>query len=83
MKKTMLQTIKIKSNEANPEPLEIIAKAIIDVSNAFEAIQKSRLSQRAVVLLIHDKTKIAQRDIIEILDIVPRLKDIYLKKIPA
>lgn len=83
MKKSTKQTVTIKRNEENPEPLEIIAKSIIDVSKAFEAIEKSRVSQRVIVLLIHDKTKIAQRDIVAILDIVPRLKDIYLKRVPG
>lgn len=83
MKKTTLQTIKIKSNDENPEPVEIIAKAIIDISVAFERIKNSRLSQKALVLLIQDQTRISQRDIIAILDIVPKLKDIYIQKLPS
>lgn len=72
--------VTIKVNEENPEPVEIIAKAIIDVSDAFAKINNSRLSRRVIVLLIHDRVNVNIRDIETILDIVPRLKDIYIKK---
>lgn len=76
------QTVTIKSNEENPEPIEIIAQSIINVATAFEKISQSRLSKRAVVLLIKDATRnISINDIEVILDVVPRLKDIYLKKV--
>lgn len=84
MQKSKKQTVTIKSNEENPEPLEIIAQSIIDISGAFEKISKSRLSKRAIVLLIKDATRnISMNDIEIILDVVPRLKDIYLKKLPV
>lgn len=84
MAKSKAQTVRIKSNEENPEPIEIIAQSIIDVSAAFEKIAQSRLSKRAVVLLIRDATRnISINDIEVILDVVPRLKDIYLKRIPG
>lgn len=82
MEKTTNQTVTIKTNEQNPEPIEIIAQGIIDVSIAFEKLHRSRLSKRAILILIHDQAKaISLRDIETILDVVPRLKDIYLKKI--
>lgn len=77
------QTVTIKTNEENPEPMEIIAQSIIQVSDAFVKIQKSRLSQRAIMLLIKDTTGLAMRDIEIVLNAVPKLKDIYLKKIAA
>lgn len=77
------QAVTIKTNEENPEPLEIIAQAVIDISKAFERIQKSRLSQRLIILLIQDQTKISHAKIRQILEVVPKLKDIYLKKLPT
>lgn len=80
----MKQTVTINTNEETPEPMELIAQSIIDVSVAFEKIQKSRLSKRAIVLLIKDCHKdLSIFDIERILDIVPKLKDVYLKKISA
>lgn len=75
------QTVKIKSNEENPEPLEIIAKAIIDVSEAYEKIQKSRVTERVIVLLIKDcLPNVTINDIKQVLAVVPKLKQYYLKK---
>ncbi len=75
------QTITVKTDEQNPEPLELIAKAIIDVSDAFDKINKSQLQRRTVVLLLHDLTKIPKGQIEKILDNAPKLKGWYTKEI--
>lgn len=77
------QTITVKSNEENPEPIEIIAQAVIDVSDAFKKIENSRLSRRAIVLLIKDRCNgIGITEIETILNVVPKLKDYYIKQLP-
>lgn len=76
------QTIKVKTNEENPESLELIAQSIIEISDAFQKINSSRLKRRAVVLLIKDITGIGVREIELILDNAPKLKDYYTKSLP-
>lgn len=67
MKKQSTQTIKVKSDAQDPEPLELLAKSIIDVANGFEAINKSMLEMN---------------DIEKILDAGPKLKAHYIKSVP-
>lgn len=75
------QTITIKSNEENPEPIELIAQSIIEISEAFKKIENSRLSKRAIILLIKDRCNgIGMTEIETILDVVPKLKDYYIKE---
>lgn len=81
-KKTTNQTITVKVNEENPEPLEVIAQSIIEVAEAFKKIQNSRLSKRVIVLLIKDMTRnIGINEIEAILDAVPKLESYYLKSV--
>lgn len=82
MKQQSTQTIKVKSNEQDREPLELIAKSIIDVANGFDAINKSRLTKRAVLLLLRDCTGVGMNDIEKILDAGPKLKAHYIKSVP-
>lgn len=75
---------KINVLATQEEPVEIIAASIVKVSDAFEKLNSGRLRQRVIVLLIKDMCKtISVYDIEKILDAVPRLKEIYLKKTTA
>jgi len=47
----MKSNIKIKTNEENPEPVEIIASSIIAMTDAFEKIQNTH-DRRGLVVLI-------------------------------
>lgn len=78
------QTITIKTNEENPESIELIAQSIIQVSEAFEKINRSPLKRKAIVLLIQDAigaTKIGKKEIELVLDYAPKLKDYYVKEV--
>ena len=75
-------TIKIKKDEDNPEPIELLAKSIIQVSDAFEKIQKSNLTERAIIVLLQDgigPSYINKQQIKLVLDNLPRLKSWYIK----
>ena len=73
------QKLIVKKNPENPEPVELIAQSIIDVSNAWKKVRNSGLTLRALVVLIQDADKnLNQRDIHSVLDIVPRLADRYV-----
>jgi len=72
------QTITVKTNEENPEPLEVIAKSIIDISDAFKKLGQTRLKRRVILLLIKDHTGVSFSEIEKVLDAATKLKDIYL-----
>jgi len=73
------QQITIKTNEQNPEPLELIAKSIIELAEAFKKIESSPLKRHTIILLLKDQTGLPQRDIIKILDAAPKLAEYYVK----
>jgi hypothetical protein len=77
--KSKTKTITIKTNEENPEPLEVLASAIITISDGFDKINKSSLSRKAVVLLIHELTRVPKGHIEAILNAAPLLAKHYTK----
>ena len=87
------KTITVKTDEENPEPVEIIAEAIIEISKAMGRINNGRLSKRAIILLIHDncewigkhqgRHKPSQREIEAVLDSISSLQKAYVKQLPA
>lgn len=78
------QTINIKTNEENPETVELIAESIIKISDAFEKIKNSRLTERAIHLLIKDAIggSIGITTIKTVLDASANLKKHYIKQLP-
>lgn len=79
--KAKTQVITVKTNEANPEPMEVLAKAVIEISDAFKKIEAGPLRQHTIILLLQDATKLPQRDIKKVLEAAPKLKDWYLKEL--
>ena len=74
--------IKIKKNEENPESAELLAQSIIQVADGFAKILKTPLTQRGLVVLLHDGIgigKISKLQIRLVLDALPRLKGWYIK----
>ena len=79
----MKKNITIKKNEEKPESVELLAKSIIQVADGFEKILASSLTQRALIVLLHDgigSAKITKSQIKLVLDNLPRLKSWYIKK---
>jgi hypothetical protein len=56
-----------------------IADEIKKLSKVFTALRDSRLNRRALVLLIHDMTRVGKKDIEKLLNALPDLADHYLK----
>lgn len=79
--KAKTQQITVKVNEENPEPYEVLAKAIIDVSNAFEKIESSQLKKRAILMLLQDASGCSMTVINKVLDAGLKLKSSYLKEL--
>ncbi len=78
-----MKNIRIKKNEENPESVELLAQSIIQVAEGFEKVLKSPLSQRALIVLLHDGIgtgKVTKMQIRLVLEALPRLKAWYIKK---
>jgi hypothetical protein len=58
---------------------ELLAKAIVDVADAAKALLKSRLTKKAILVLLKDKTGLPQHTIESVLDGAARL-DEYVKR---
>ena len=74
--------IKIKKNEEAPESVELLAQSIIQVAEGFKIIENSRLSQRALIVLLQEgigASKISKKQIKLVLESLPRLKAWYIK----
>lgn len=63
-----------------PLPVKIIEDAIVEIAAGMRAINNTRLTRKAVVVLLHDYSKLAKRDIEAVLDAMENLEAAYLKK---
>ncbi len=78
-----MANIKIKKNEEQPESVELLAQSIIQVAEGFEKVINSKLTERALIVLLHDAigtAKITKAQIKLTLQALPRLKAWYIKK---
>ena len=74
--------IKITKDQQNPEPVELLAKSIVQVAEASEKLLNAGLTRRAIVVLLQDgigSTKITKNQIRLVLENLPRLKAWYVK----
>lgn len=62
-----------------PETTEILADAIVRLSEAHEKLKSSGLNRKAIILLLNDATGVGKRDIATILDAMPRLRGWYCR----
>ncbi len=74
------KSVIVKQNPENEIPVEVLAEHIERLSKVGAQLDASRLNRKAIVLLLHDITKVPKRDIEFILNALPRLKDFYLKR---
>lgn len=70
-------------------PTEILAEAIVKISDSIEALKNSKLTERAILLLIQDNCKpvgkypqknISQSQIRSVLESIGSLKKVYVKQ---
>lgn len=62
-----------------PETTEILAESIVRLGEAVKKLDASGMNRKAIVLLLHDVTKVGKRDIEDILDAIPRLRGWYCR----
>lgn len=60
-------------------PADVIAAAIVEISEGVKRLRAGRLNDRAIVLLLHASTSVAQRDIKAVLNGLESLEVEYLK----
>lgn len=80
--KKTLQTVKIVSEAENPPSVELIAEEIKKVSEAMTKLLASRLTKRAITVLIRDSMTapaMGFKDIETVLDCTAKLGHRYLK----
>ena len=65
--------------ETGAEPLEIVASSVIKLADGLTKMNDSGLTQRAIVLLLHDATGVNKKEIIKILEAAPLLAERYVR----
>ena len=71
--------VRVKKSDP-PETTEILAAAIVRISEGLAALEKSGLNNDAIITLIQHKTKLSRRDIATVLHAQARLASWYLRK---
>ncbi len=75
---TKLGGLKIKPDETGPE---ILAAAIVEISQSAKKLLGSRLQSRAIYILIKDALpQVGLRDIALVLEVASELEERYIKK---
>lgn len=78
--------IKVKKNLENPEPTLVLAEAIINISDAFDRLKKSGLTEYAIIVLIVDSCptidgrKISKTIVRTVLETIRELKGRYCRR---
>lgn len=65
-----------------PESTEILAASVIKISDAMDKLINAPggLKREAIVLLIHDMTKVGKPDIRQVLEALPQLRGHWCRK---
>lgn len=53
--------VRVKQDPQEPVAAEIVAKAIIDISDAMKKLSNSGLKRTAIIALVHDSTGLPKR----------------------
>lgn len=69
----------VKQDEDTPIAKEVLADAIVKISSAVEALRRSGLNERAIIVLVSDKSKISKGVIETVLDGLADLRAAYCR----
>ena len=72
--------MKIINNEENPVEKEVLAEAIVRISEGVNALSKSGINKKGIIALVHDRTKQKKGDIGIVIDALAELKSLYCVK---
>lgn len=70
--------VKVKKSDP-PESTEILAEAVVRIADGVHKLSESGLNEKAIIVLIHDRTKISKRDIKTVLDAQRQLAAWYCR----
>lgn len=71
--------VRVQKSKDKPETKIILAEAITKISEGFTSLLASGLNKKAIVTLLAYETKLSRRDILRVLDALPRLKGWYCR----
>ncbi len=74
-----MKKVNVKQDEENQIPVDIMAQAIVDIGAAMKKISASKLSRKAIVVLIQHDVKLGIGTIEAVLDSLDALSRTYLK----
>ena len=74
----MSKQVKVKKSEP-PESKEVLAEAIVNIGSVVKKLNANGMNKKAMVVLIHDFTRVPKGQIITILDSLPQLERWYCK----
>lgn len=78
----MGQVKKVDKETENTNAIELIERAIVEISASMKRINATRLSRRALVTLISDDAKLGKGIVETVLNSLEQLEATYLKKKP-
>lgn len=70
----------VPADGEDPMPVEIIEQSIVEIADAMRKINDTRLIRKAIVVLIHYRSKVSMRDIEIVLNNLEDLENDWLKK---
>lgn len=70
----------ITQEEDKEIPAEIIANSIVEIAKGMRVLNKTRLTRRAIVALIHEHSKVPRTTIELVINNIESLEEIWLKK---
>ena len=77
-----IRKVVVKQEEESPIAVEVLARSIVDMEKGVRRIQQSGLSNRAIALLLRDCMSGNHNlaEIIQVLDYLPKLANVYIHK---
>lgn len=70
------------SVDYNDEPFTVVANSIVKLADGIAAMNNSGLTDRAIIVLLHDSTGVNKKEIVKILKAAPLLAERYLRATP-
>jgi hypothetical protein len=68
------KTITVKVDEENPQPMEILAQSIIELSDGVKKLLAGSLNRRALIILLNASSGVSKTEIHNILISIEELK---------
>lgn len=78
-KELLMRKVTVIQDEENPIAVDVMASAIVEIGSAMKRISSSKLSRKALVVLIQHDVKLGIGTIEAVLDSLDSLESTYLK----